>query len=270
MISADALFSYDWLLTLVLLAIALIMVFLNTRARRRIKAIAKDYISTESQASKYINDMLHGLEATKMYSIENNTIVKFKKYTDSIKEKGVDMSTSIWFEHAKPEFVQFFGISLIYVIGALLCIYRGLSTGVLFAFVNSMGIILTTLSSMLQMLLNQSSASAGLEKIQNVIDYSSETPEIEDERQRNIEIERTSAISKEKPCIEFSDVGFGYDDKLIYKAFNCKIKYNESIGLVGGSGSGKDFRKEHREPAHDSACKGQKSHRHRPWLQNRL
>ncbi len=238
-ISLIALISYDWILTVILVLIAFIMVFLNMRSKKKIKLIAKNYIATESQASKYINDMLHGLEATKMYSTEKDTIVKFKKYTNEIKEKGVDMATSIWFQHAKPELVQYFGTAIVYLVGAFLCIYRGLSTGVLFAFISSMGIILTTISSILQILLNQSSASAGLDKIQSVIDYQSETPEVDDRRQRNIEVERTSAMSKDKPCIEFSDVDFGYDDKKIYEKFNCKIKYNESIGLVGGSGSGK-------------------------------
>ena len=160
-ISAFALFTYDWLLTLLLLVLSFIMVGLNTISRRKIKSIAKDYISTENQASKYINDMLHGLDATKMYSIENNTIHKFKKYTNEIKTKGVHMATSIWLEHAKPEYVQYFGTGCIYAVGAILCIYRGLSTGVLFAFVSSMGIILSTISSMLQILLNQTSAAAG-------------------------------------------------------------------------------------------------------------
>lgn len=238
-ISFFALFSYDALLTVILVFIAFIMMFLNHLSKKKIKSIARDYIATESQASKYINDMLHGLEATKMYSIEKDTIGKFQSYASSMQEKGVEMSISIWFEHAKPEVVQYLGTAFVYFVGALLCIYRGLSTGVLFAFISSMGIILSTISSILQIVLSQNSAAAGLEKIQNIIDYKSETPEVENNRQRNIDIERTSNMSKGKPCIEFKNVGFGYDDKKIYENFDCKINYKESIGLVGGSGSGK-------------------------------
>lgn len=239
-ISVAALLSYDWMLTLVLIVITAVMVTLNTLSRKKIKSIARDYISTENQASKYINDMLHGLEATKMYSVENNIMTKFKKYTASMREKGVNMASSIWFEHAKPEFTQYLGTAVIYVVGATLCVYRGLSTGVLFAFISSMGIILSTISSILQIFLNQSSAIAGLEKIMNVINTPSETPEIGEGRARSVEIERESAKNKEKPCIEFENVVFGYDDNnKIYNGFNCKIKYNESVGLVGGSGSGK-------------------------------
>ncbi len=238
-ISLWALFSYDGILTTVLLVIAIVMVTLNTLSRKKIKKIAREYISTENTASKYINDMLHGLEATKIYSVEGDTISKFQNYTRSIREKAVGMSTSIWFEHAKPEFVHYLGIALIYFLGAFLCIYRGLSTGVLFAFINSMGIILSTISSILQIFLNQSSASAGLEKIQSIIDSNSETPEVEEGRQRNVDIERQSAKSNGKPCAEFKDVSFGYDNKKIFDGFNIKINYCESVGLVGSSGSGK-------------------------------
>lgn len=238
-ISVFALVSYDWILTLVLLCITVVMVTLNILSRKKIKSIARDYISTENQASKYINDMLHGLEATKMYSIENNIMKKFSKYTDSMRKKGVDMATSIWLQSAKPEFVQYLGTAVIYIVGSLLCIYRGLSTGVLFAFLSSMGLILSTISSILQIFLNQNSACAGLEKIMSVINESSDTPEVRRGHAYNVEIERTSSKTKEKPCIEFENVAFGYDDKKIYDGFNCKIKYGESVGLVGGSGSGK-------------------------------
>ncbi len=238
-ISCAALFTYDATLTAILLAIGIVMVFLNYRSRRKIKKIAREYISTENEASKYINDMIHGLEATKIYSVESDTINRFEAHTNTMREKAVGMAMSIWFQHAKPEFVQFTGIAVVYLTGALLCIYRGLSTGVLFAFINSMGIILSTLSSMLQIFLNQSSATAGLEKIQSIIDSTTDTPETEEGRARSIDIERESAKKGGKPCIEFKDASFGYDSKTIYDKFNCKINYCESIGLVGGSGSGK-------------------------------
>ena len=238
-ISCAALFTYDATLTAILLAIGLVMVVLNYRSRKKIKKIAREYISTENEASKYINDMIHGLEATKIYSVESDTINRFESHTNTMREKAVGMAMSIWFQHAKPEFVQFTGIAAIYFTGALLCIYRGLSTGVLFAFINSMGIILSTLSMMLQIFLNQSSATAGLEKIQSIIDSTTDTPETEEGRARSIDIERESARKGRKPCIEFKDATFGYENKPIYEKFNCKINYCESIGLVGGSGSGK-------------------------------
>lgn len=238
-ISLTALFTYDAILTLILLVIGIIMVFLNFRSRKKIKKIAGEYISTENEASKYINDMIQGLEATKIYSVETDTISRFEARTDTMREKAVGMAMSMWLQHAKPEFVQFSGIAVMYFTGALLCIYRGLSTGVLFAFINSMGIILATLSTILQIFLNQSSAIAGLEKIQNIIDSKSDTPETAEGRARNIDIERASAKKNGKPCIEFKDATFGYDSKTIYDKFNCKVNYCESIGLVGGSGSGK-------------------------------
>lgn len=238
-ISISALLSYDWLLTVILVAVTLVMVAFNLASRKKVKNIAKDYISTENQASKYINDMFHGLEATKLYSVENDTIYKFRRYTDQIRKKGIDMSFSVMIEHTKPEFMQYLGTAVIYIAGALLCIYRGLSTGVLFAFISSMSIILTTISSFLQIGLTKSSAEAGLDKIMKVINTASETPEVKENRKRNVEIERNSSQDKNKPCIEFEHVSFGYDDKKIYTDFNCKINYNESVGLVGGSGSGK-------------------------------
>lgn len=78
-----------------------------------------------------------------------------------------------------------------------------------------------------------------MHKILQILNTHTSTPEIDIEHARNIEIEKISAIKNNKPCISFRNVDFGYDDRTIFKNFNCDIRYNESVALVGGSGSGK-------------------------------
>lgn len=85
----------------------------------------------------------------------------------------------------------------------------------------------------------KTSAEAGLHKILGILDTATSTPEKEKERTRSIDIERESAVKNNKPCISFSDVYFGYDNRTIFEKFNCDINYNESVALVGSSGSGK-------------------------------
>ncbi|MGN1059623.1 MAG: ABC transporter ATP-binding protein, partial [Clostridia bacterium] len=65
------------------------------------------------------------------------------------------------------------------------------------------------------------------------------TPDKESTQQRSVEVERESAQSKMRPCIEFRDMSFAYENKKIFEHFNCQIQYGESVAFVGGSGSGK-------------------------------
>ena len=238
-ISLVALLSYNWILTIVLIATAFVMALINTVSRRKIKLVSSDYIRTEAEASKYLNDTLHGMDAIKLYSVEADTFKTFQHFINEMYKKGVKASLAQAIEGFKPELVQYIGTAVVYIVGAALCIKGDLSVGMLYAFLSSMGSILAILISWLNIGLQQSSAESGLSKIVDVLEQHSSTPEKEENHQRDVKVERDSAIAKGKPCIEFENVKFGYDNREIFKGFNCQIKYNESVALVGSSGSGK-------------------------------
>ncbi|MBQ8588768.1 MAG: ABC transporter ATP-binding protein [Clostridia bacterium] len=238
-ISLVALASYDWLLTLILLAIALIMALVNVYSRRRIRTLFKDYIATESEASHYLNDTLHGVSAVKIYSIEEKTFEVFRKFISNMYEKGIKANLGQLAEQAKPEYIQYVGTAVLYFVGALSCIYRGMSVGVLYAFLSSMGIILSTLIAWMNMGLQKSMAEAGLYKILEILETKTSTPELEESHARSVSVEKESAMRNGKSCISFENVKFGYDNRIIFDGLSCDIKYNESVALVGGSGSGK-------------------------------
>lgn len=238
-ISITALAMYDWMLTIILLATALIMAVFNFVSRQKIRTVFKDYIKTETEASHYLNDTLNGMDSIKLYSIEDNIFNVFKSFIYNMYEKGVKASFRQTAESMKPEFVQYLGTAVVYLVGTFSCVYRGMSVGILYAFLSSMGTILAILTSWLNIGLQKSSAEAGLYKIMQILDTDTSTPEIDKDHTRNIAVEKESARNNNKPCISFKDVTFGYDNKTIFEHFNCDIKYKESVALVGGSGSGK-------------------------------
>lgn len=239
-ISVSALLYYDWLLTLILVLTALTMAILNYFAKRKIKSASTEYIKAETDASRYLTDSLHGMDAVKIYSVEDDMMQKFQYYTTHMYEKAVKVSFLQSIEGMKPEFVQYLGTAVVYIVGAVSCIYRGVSIGVLYAFLTSMGNILAILNSLLLIGRQKSAAEAGLYKILDILETSTSTPEIENqEKRRSVEVEIESAKTKGKPCIAFENVDFSYDDKPIFENFSCTVQYGESVALVGGSGSGK-------------------------------
>lgn len=238
-ISLVALLTYDWLLTLVLLFVAVVMVTFNRLSRKKVRKISREYIQKEAQTSKYITDVLHGMDAIKLYAIEDNIFKTFNDYVAKIRNEGIRLTYSQYAEGIKPELTNFIGTALIYFVGAFSCIYRGVSTGTLFAFISSMSIILSTLSTWLNIGLVRQSAETGLQKVMDVLNAESSTPEMEAEKTRDTTVEKQATQRKNKPCIEFNNVEFAYADTPVYKDLSCSIGYNESIGLVGSSGSGK-------------------------------
>lgn len=238
-ISLFALFSYDWLLTIILFFTALFMALFAFFARRKVRNASSDYLKSEAGASKYISDTLNGIDSVKIYSIEDNTFRAFQNTVSEMREKGVSATLTNHMAALLIETVQFLGTAVVYFVGAISCIYRGVSVGVLYAFLSSMGTILGILVSWLSLGLSKASAESGLEHITNVLNTKTTTPEKEEMRRRSIEVEKQSAKSKNSFCIEFKNVDFAYNNRNIFENFSCGINYGESVALVGSSGSGK-------------------------------
>ncbi len=237
-VSLVAMLSYDWLLTLVMVLIISASCAFNFFSRKRIRTLSGDLLRSESEASKYIDDMLHGSSAIKMYAIEDDIHASFEQRLDALKNKGIRLTYTQWKEGAKPELTQYIGTAIIYLVGAFSCIYRGLTAGELVAFVSSMSIIMASMNTWFNVNLIRSNAEAGLDRINTILNQKTTTPE-NSGHVRDISIEREHAKRKNMPCIEFKNVSFAYDSRKIFDNLNCKMEYNKSYGLVGSSGSGK-------------------------------
>lgn len=237
-ISLIAMISYDWVLTVVMLLVILCSIYLNHHSRKKVHVMASNLLKIESEASKYIDDVLHGDRAIKMYAIEDDIYANFEDSLGKLKKSGVQLSFKQWVENAKPEMTQNVGTAAIYLVGAFSCIYRGMTVGELSAFIGSMGIVFTTMNTWFNINLIKSNAEAGLERIESVMNTQTSTPERVG-GVRNIQIEKEKSQRKNMPCVSFEHVTFGYDDRKILKDFNCNMEYRHSYGLVGASGSGK-------------------------------
>lgn len=238
-ISMIALISYDAILTGILLATAITMAICHFVSRRKIRAVSNEYVHAELDASSLLNDTLHGIDAITMYSIEEDTQKRVNDKLDNVKNKSMRVAFLQTVEALKPEFVQYCGTAVVYLVGAAACIYRGVSIGVLYAFLSSMGNILGVLISWMTLGLLRSSADSGLAKILAVLHTKPSTPDVAGENAPSVAKQRDEAYKRGESCISFQNINFGYGEERIFKNFSCNIGYNESVALVGGSGSGK-------------------------------
>lgn len=238
-ISLTALFSYDWVMTLVLLFTAILMAVLNFFARKKIRKISAEQIQVEKKANHFLVDTLGGMEAVKMYGVEESFQSKFDHTLKNVHETMVKVTLANHKEGIKMELVHYVSIAVIYMVGAVSCIYRGSTTGVLYAFLSSMTTILSTLSGWLTMSLTKVSAQSGMDAITKIINKEIDVPDIPQEFSKDVTKAYQTMERKQFSCVEFSDVEFAYDDMKIFDGFNCRLRPGESVALVGESGSGK-------------------------------
>jgi ATP-binding cassette subfamily B protein len=197
-------------------------------------------MKTESDASKYIADMLRGCREIKIHAMEESTNLSFGLHVDRIREHGVIQSMRNLYESIKVEIIQYAGIAVIYLSGGYFCIYKNMEIGTFFAFIASINVLMHPIMSMMQINLIRGNAEAGMERISRIMQIQKSTKELPPEKQASYSKERESAQNNKLPCIEFKHVAFSYDGNTqTIKDISCVINDKESVALVGPSGSGK-------------------------------
>ncbi len=238
-ISLVALFGYDWVMTLVLLCTAFLMALLNFFARKKIRRMSAEQIQAEKKANHFLVDTLGGMEAVKIYGVEDSFQSKFDHTLKDVHETVVRVTLANHKETIKMELAQYIGIAVLYMVGAVSCIYRDSTTGVLYAFLSSMTTILNTLNAWLTLSLSKLSAQSGMDAITRIINKEIDVPDIPQQFSKSVDKAYQTMEQKQFSCVEFSDVDFAYNDTKIFDGFNCRLRPGESVALVGGSGSGK-------------------------------
>ncbi|MCQ2456718.1 MAG: ABC transporter ATP-binding protein/permease, partial [Clostridia bacterium] len=244
-ISIAALATYNWVLTAVMVVISLLMTLATFLSRKIVRSASNDYLSSEKQTSKYMTDIFNGIDAVKMYSIEEDVSKTISRQLTEYKDKGLKLSFRNIIAIQRPEFIRYLGTAVIYVVGAVCCIWGEnlpggkLTTGEFYAFRSSMTSILEILNNWFSLSFSRAAAESALEKIVDVMEEEIATPEVDSEHRHIVHRDAAAARSAGKPCVEFDHIDFSYDSRPIFTDFSCSVGYGESIGLVGESGSGK-------------------------------
>lgn len=237
-ISLSALFRFDWIMTLVLFGTAFVMATINVYSHKKIRALSSQYVSTEADANQYLVDALNGMDAIKTYAIEENVKGSFDSKLTKAKDSYVNLTVNNQRENQKVELAQYLGVAVVYMVGTISCIYRGVTVGVLYAFLSSMTTILATLTSWLSLGLQKSSAQSGMDAILRIINKETDVPNLPHDQTKDIN-SALEKVSTGEVIIQFQNVKFAYEDKNVFRNLNCTLKKGESVALVGAGGSGK-------------------------------
>ena len=128
-------------------------------------------------------------------------------------------------------FIGNFGYVAVCVVGALLTMNGHISFGVIVAFMIYVRLFSQPLSQIAQAMTNLQTCAAAAER---VFEFLNEE-EMHDESNFKAKLD----IEKVKGDISFEHVKFGYDEKIIIKDFNAKIKAGSKVAIVGPTGAGK-------------------------------
>ncbi len=176
-----------------------------------------------------VQENVRGIRVVKTFVRENEETEKFDKVASDVRDTSIRAERIVALNNPLMSFCMYASMLLISWIGARFVIQSVMTTGQLMSMISYVMQILMSLmmSSMLILMLTMSKAAA-----KRIIEVLDAVPDIAEPEAPVFDIADGS--------IEFDDVDFAYGSaKPCLKDASFKIESGQTVGIIGGTGSGK-------------------------------
>ncbi len=231
--------------TVIALAIAPVLFVVILVYTRRIKVESKIAAKAAGQVADVATEDINALTVIKVFTREEREAVRFGGYVNQNRISALK-ATGLQAQFAPiAEFLIFIGTALVlgvggYVaagksvsIGPLTIVAESVDVGTLILFLTFLKMLYQPMRDLSKLSNLASSAGAGAERIQEVLD---QAPEVTDSQA----VSAYNGPQKLRGDIIFNNVSFGYTkEQLVLKGLNLHIEAGRKVALVGLSGGGK-------------------------------
>ena len=221
--------SIDKLMTLIALAIvpvSLILIGTIVKFSQKHFKNQQDYLADINGS---IEEMYSGQNIITSFNAQESVLKKFNKQNDKLYESAWKSSFLSGLMHPIMTFVGNLGYVLISIIGGYFTIKGRIKIGNIQSFISYTKNFTQPITQIAQISNMLQAMMASAERIFEFL----EEPEEDNSIKEPIDIEKI------KGSVEFKNVKFGYDEKIIIKNFSAKIKPGQKIAIVGPTGAGK-------------------------------
>ena len=207
--------------------LAVILLFIAKCAHKYFDKVFKTY----DKLNNVVSENVRGMRVVKSYGTENKEISKFKKVSNEIYNYHVKAEKIVAFNSPIMQLVMFSCIVFISYFSAVNIASGNMMTGEFMSLITYALQILSNLMmfSMIFVILTISGTSA-----KRIVELLDEVPDLANGDNPLFEVTDGS--------IQFKDVSFSYvkdKNKICLKNINLSIKSGETVGILGGTGSGK-------------------------------
>ncbi|MEG0267258.1 MAG: ABC transporter ATP-binding protein [Carnobacterium sp.] len=229
---AFAMASYTNLkLSLTILIIVPIVAFILIGLIYRVHPYFIEVFKKYDRLNQTVQEDINGVRVVKSFVREEKEIEKFKKASEDIKSLFMKAEKIIAFNAPVMQIAIYSCLLLVYWFGAKYVVGGTMSTGELTSFITYMMQILTSIMMISMIFVMIVISEASVERVAEVLN------------------EKATLSNPEKPLttiengdIEFKNVQFKYNkrsEEADLSQINLTIKSGETIGIIGGTGSGK-------------------------------
>ena len=224
-------FSINKKISLIFLVIMPILAFLLLFIARKAHKYFDKVFKTYDKLNNVVSENVRGMRVVKSSVTENKEISKFKKVSNEIYNYHIKAERIVAFNSPLMQLVMFSCIVFISYFSAVNIASYNMQTGEFMSLITYSLQILSNLMMLSMMFVILTISGTSAKRIVEVLD---EVPDLVN-------------VSEPVKCVKdgsivFKNVSFSYvkdKDKLCLKKIDINIKSGETVGILGGTGSGK-------------------------------
>lgn len=204
-----------------------VLIFIVTNAHKKFRKVFQQY----DDLNAGVQENISGIRVIKALVREEYETNKFKKFSDNLMNGFLDAEKIIIMNMPIMQFVIYSCTLLLSWFGAKFIVIGELSTGELASMFNYTMNILMSLMMVSMMFVMVTMAKASGDRIAEVLNEKSTITNCDN-----------PVCEIKDGSVKFENVYFSYldnENKMVLKDINLEIKSGETIGIIGGTGSGK-------------------------------
>jgi len=229
LIAVKVYFSISWFLMVISMGLFLLVIYPVIKIGKRLKAISRQSQDKMADITTTLHETISGIRVVKAFSMEGYEAKKFANQNQQFYRLSMKSVKRMIVVSPITEFAGMFCIAIILWIAGKGILSGSLSAGAFITFLASMLSLMRPIKRLTNVYSINQQALAAADRIFEVLDTK---PTVSEK-------EGALALPRIKKGIEFEDVHFKYENKVILKDIGLKVNVGEIAAFVGPSGVGK-------------------------------
>ncbi len=222
-------FGIPWSLVFVIFVLLPLVVLPVIKVGARLKKISRSSQEQVAEINSTLFETISGIRIVQGFGMEDYEKERFKKQNQTLYKTMMLSISRMIIVSPLTEFLGFVCLGVVLWIGGKEVIISQMSPGAFIAFLVALFSLLRPFKRLSRVHGINQQALAAAERVFEVLDTPNEIKEIED----------AVYLPPLKNEIRFDSVSFGYNEKMVLKNVDIRIKAGEIVAVVGPSGVGK-------------------------------
>ena len=229
LLSSIWIFSWDWMLTIVMLLMVIATALAMRRAHTTLGQLHESFQNTQAEVSGRISDIFRGNRDVKMHAIEEPLGADFDASAETLRRQTCERDLKMHHVNMRNECIGYFFFAIVIGLASWRYLTGAISSGALLTYLGAYGALQGPAGLMFSLGASRAEARAAARRLLRLLHTDSSTPDPKE----NIEMPPRDADFR------LCQVNFSYDVNPVLRDLNLHIPFGQRVALVGPSGAGK-------------------------------